>query len=419
MLRPARYPQREHILSPSFDLSAASEMIADTVSLMQGEVVAVSAAYCRVSRFALSAKVSQPGYDQSTRDGFAVAVGGDEVAHGMQFRVTGEAAAGGTRKIILAEGTACRIMTGGMVPAGAVRVVPQEDCGVGEGLVTVPAPVMQRENTYIQKRGSQIAGGEPLVAAGTILQPEHLAMLATTGHTEIEVYRRSRIGFFSTGSELVDSPDQLVPGLKVSANRYLLGGLVRQFLAEGEDLGIVKDTREDLHQAFARLGLAAYDLAISTGGMGPGKYDLLEEAFCEAGGQVIFRSLDMRPGRAVLFGRLGNTLFFGLPGPPEAVRTLMNEIVGPALLQLQGVNECGPVAVQARLRQRIAIPSNEVLQLKAGILSLADGSVHVRMAGRREIATCFILLPSGRDSFEAGSLVEVHLACSPAFSTSG
>lgn len=405
--------KREHILSPSFDLSAASGIIADNASTLQGEVVATSEAFCRVPRFALSAKVPQPGYDQSTRDGFAVAVGGDEVAHGMQFRVIGEAAAGGTRKIILADGTACRIMTGGMVPAGAMRVVPQEDCVAENGLVTVPAQVMQRKNTYIEKRGSQIAEGEPLIAAGAILQPEHLAVLATTGHTEIEVYRRPRIGFFSTGSELVESPDQLVPGLKVSANRYLLGGLVRQFLAEGEDMGIVKDTRNDLRLAFARLNASSYDVAISTGGMGPGKYDLLEEAFSKAGGQVIFRSLDMRPGKAMLFGRMGNTLFFGLPGPPEAVRTLMNEIVGPALLRLQGVRECGPVAIKAMLQQRVEFKHNEVLLLKAGILSLIEGCVHVRLAGRREIATCFILFPPGQGSYEPGSKVEVHLACSP------
>jgi molybdopterin molybdotransferase len=147
--------------------------------------------------------------------------------------------------------------------------------------------------------------------------------------------------------------------------------------------------------------------------MGPGKFDLLEEAFVRAGGQVVFRSLNMRPGNAILFGRLGMTLFFGLPGPPEAVRTLVNEVVGPALLHLQGVKDCTPVAVQARLEQPVKVNNQGALQLKAGILNFSDGCAIVRLAGRLEIATCFILFPPGQGVYESGSEVVVHLAYSP------
>ncbi len=400
-------------MSYPLDLSTAIDIIAENASSLQGTIVDIGEALCRVSRLPLSAKTPQPGYDQSVRDGFVVAAGGDEVGHGKRLQVIGEAPAGGTRKITLAEGTACRIMTGGMVPLGGVRVVSQEDCVEEDGLVTVPVHALQRKKTFIQKKGEQIAEGELLVEAGAILQPEHLALLAATGHTEIELYRRPRVGFFCTGSELVESPDQLVPGLKISSNRYLLGGLVRQFLAEGEDLGIVVDTQDELNRMFDRLKSAPFDVVMSTGGMGPGKYDLLAEAFCRAGGQVIFRTLDMRPGRSALFGRLGNTLFFGLPGPPEAVWTLMNELVGPTLLRLQGARECGPVALQARLGQRVEVKNNEVLHIKAGILSLVGGCVGVRLANRLEIATCFILFPPGKSIYGSGSEVEVHLAYTP------
>jgi molybdopterin molybdotransferase len=304
-------------------------------------------------------------------------------------------------------------MTGGMVPTGGLRVVPQEDCEPEGDMVTIPVHALERQNTYIHNKGSKIAENDLIVAAGTILQAEHSALLATTGHATIEVYRKPRVGFFCTGSELVDSIDQLEPGLKISANRFLLGGLVRQFLAEGKDLGIVKDLQDDLGRTFDRLRAASFDVVISTGGMGPGKFDLLEEAFVRAGGQVVFRSLNMRPGNAILFGRLGKTLFFGLPGPPEAVRTLVNEVVGPALLHLQGVKDCTPVAVQARLGQPAKVNSQGALILKAGILSFADGRAHVRLAGRLEIATGFILFPPGQGVYESGAEVVVHMAYSP------
>jgi molybdopterin molybdotransferase len=398
------------------DLSAAVKIITGENPLLPGERVAVVQAMHRVVISSLAAKAALPGYDQSTRDGFVVAGGGDETEAGRLFRIVGEIPAGGKGNIAMSEGTSCRIMTGGMVPAGGLRVVPQEDCRAAGDMVTIPAHALGRGNTCIQTRGSQIAEGEVVVAAGTILQAEHSALLATTGHAAVEAYRKPRVGFFCTGSELVDSYAQLEPGLKISANHFLLGGLVRQFLAEGGSLGIVKDAQNDLQRTFDRFRTESLDVVISTGGMGPGKFDLLEEAFTKAGGWVIFRSLNLRPGNAILFGRLGRTLFFGLPGPPDAVRTLMNEIVGPALLHLQGVKDCAPAAVQASLGHQVVVKNQGVLHLKAGILGFAEGCAHVRLAGPLEIATCFILLPPGQGVYEPGSEVTVHLAYSPCIS---
>lgn len=392
------------------------DLIAGYASSLKEGAVCISDALFRISTQHLQARISVPNYDQSIRDGFVLAYGGYRDGLGREFPVIGEAPAGKVIQIVQASGTACRIMTGGMIPEGGTRVVPQEDCLEADGMVMVPAPALQRKNTYIQKKGEQIAEGEVLVEAGTILQPEHLALLAAGGYSKIEVFARPRVGFFSTGSELVDSAEQLVPGLKISANRPLLAGLIKQFLADGEDLGIVGDTWEELQYIFARIQSAGFDVVISTGGMGPGKYDLLEEAFCQAGGEVIFRSLAMRPGRSTLFGRLGRALFFGLPGPPEAVRTLMNELVGPTLLRLQGVKESDPVTLQARLEQRMEMRNTDVLHIKAGILTFRNGLFSVRPTGRLEIPSCFILFPPERNVYEAGSEVEVHLAYSPGVS---
>jgi len=393
--------------------SFVDELIAETVSPLSGEICSVVASSGRVTVRPLLAKIPQPGYDQATRDGFAVGAGGDSVADDVRFRIVGEAPAGDTRRWVLPPGQACRIMTGGMVPDGAMRVVSQEDCVVEDDIVLVSARGLDRNNTFIARQGREVAAGELLVEPGSILQTEHLGLLASCGHTEIEVCRRPRVGFFCSGSELVESAAQLVPGLKLSSNCYLLDGLIRQFLAEPENLGIVPDQTGELDRILAKIKTAPLDAVLSTGGMGPGKYDLLEDAFRRAGGEVIASSLAMRPGASTLIGRLGRAVFFGLPGPPAAVRTLMNELVGPALLQVQGVRDYPPVALSVRLQRRVEIRTREVLQIKPGELSMVETGLAVRLAGRLEPPTCFILFPPGCGVLESGAEVEVHLAWSP------
>lgn len=389
------------------------ELIAETVHPLSGEICPVVASPGRVASQPLLARVPQPGYDQATRDGFAVGAGGDSVADGGEFRIDGEAPAGDTQRRMLPPGQACRIMTGGMVPDGTERVVPQEDCVVEDGMVLVSARGLARKKTFIDRQGSQVAKGELLVEQGSILQTEDSALLASCGHSEIEVCCRPRVGFFCTGSELVESAAKLVPGLKLSSNRYLLEGLIRQFLAEPVNLGIVPDTAGALDEVLAKITTASLDAVISTGGMGPGKYDLLEVAFRRAGGKVVSHSLAMRPGASTLVGRLGRAVFFGLPGPPGAVRTLMNELVGPALLQLQGVREYQPVEVRARLTDRVELRRADVLHIKPGVLSMAARGLAVRLAGRMETPSCFVLFPPGQEVYPADSEVEVHLAWSP------
>ncbi len=136
---------------------------------------------------------------------------------------------------------------------------------------------------------------------------------------------------------------------------------------------------------------------------------MVEKVFVEAGGEVFFNSIEMRPGKAVLFGIVGRTLFFGLPGPPYAVRTLLNELVGPALLAMQGVEGSWPKEVQAHLLHEVNIKRNDVLRLKDGVLTFSEGRCLVRFAERLEIPDCFILLPPGRAHYDEGALVEVHL----------
>jgi molybdopterin molybdotransferase len=389
-------------------LDSARKLIIAHARRTEGESVNLDDALCRVPVESLRAKKPQPGYDQSSRDGFVVSgEGAERVGQGYRFHIEGEIRAGSTGRHALSRGAACRIMTGGLVPGGGVRVVPQEDCEEDGGGIFVAGTVMRRPETFIRKRGAEIGRGRVVVPTGTSLLPDHLVHLAATGHSAIEVYRRPRVAFFCTGSELVASPADERDGLKVSGNRYLLNGLIRMAGGVAEDGGRVADSNEDLSAALTRIDRKTTDAIITTGGMGPGRYDLLESSFVHAGGRIVFRSLHIRPGKATLFGLFGNTLFFGLPGPPPAVGVLFNELVAPALYFLQGMKKCRPLQTRAFLEEAVMLKNTGVPSLRGGVLTKGD---KVRFAGKFEAPGCFILFPGHRRAYQKGERVEVHPA---------
>jgi molybdopterin molybdotransferase len=325
------------------------------------------------------------------------------------FQIIGEIPAGKPYLNTLLPGTACRIMTGGCVPEGSSRVVPFEDCVEQNGTVVVADRSLLTAQTFIKKTGSEIAGGEILVPGGVALQAGHLALLASCGIHSVEVAARPLVGHVCTGSELAATSEGLEIGQKVSSNSFLIEGLLASVGARPVNMGIVGDTEQELQYLFTKVSTGDLDVMITTGGMGPGKYDLVESMFVEAGGKVIFNTIAMRPGKSILFGILNRTVFFGLPGPPYAVRTLLNELVSPAILAMQGAKGSWPKMVEAHVQHQINIKRNEVLRLKDGVLTFSEGRCLVRFAERFEIPNCFILLPPGRTHYDEGALVEVHL----------
>lgn len=395
------------------DYPTCRQAVSQVTSYTGVERVNLDTALSRVTVKDLTADLPQPEFRQSLRDGYVLARHQADMAKETVFPVTGMIQAGRREELEIASGQACRIMTGGMIPKGGVRVIPQEDCVEERGGIRITAEVLHRHNTFIQEQGCEIGVGERVVTAGTVLHPEHISLLASVGCEEIEVFRRPWAGFLCTGSELVDSPGELHPGLKVSSNRHLLDGLIRRLGAEPAYLGTVSDSQPALAEVFGRLKTAKYDVVISTGGMGPGKYDLIEQTFIEAGGQVIYNSLDLRPGKASLGGVLGNTLFFGLPGPPTAVRALVNAIVGPALMEMQGVKAGYPETIQAHLLHPITIKRPGIMQLRGGIISFQDGRCMVRAAGRLEPSSCYLILAADKSGYTANELIEVHLTANP------
>jgi len=396
------------------DLSDAIQLIIDKCSLVGRERVDLKRALGRVTARPLLAEAPQPGFDQSTRDGFVICDGGIELAdRHHQYIIVGEIAAGPNEECRLSSGQTGRIMTGGLVPVNSIRVIPYEECLEKDGLLIVPEQALSVPDSYIRRRGSDIAMGRTVVGAGEVINADHQAILAATGNFSVDVRKKARVSYFCTGSELLSKEDTMRTGMKISANRYLLNGLITSFGAIADDRGIVRDLSKELCEAIANINAGQTDVVISTGGMGPGKYDLLEEAFVEAGGQVLYRALNVRPGKSTLFGLLDSMLFFGLPGPPPAVRVLFNELICPALLTMQGVKDPLPGSTKAVLTEEINLKRGGVMGLKGGRFSFDQGRCTVRLTRNNEPPTCYLLFQAGKKLYNKGELITIHFIGSP------
>lgn len=399
----------EKTSSKCCSFQGAQQAILTKIKKLPDEIVVLKEACHRITFRDLIAVAPQPSFDESTRDGYVIALYVDSDEKANWYQVVDEIPAGKPFGNALLPGTACRIMTGGCVPEGAARVIPYENCVEQGGKVIIADNSFQVAATYIRKTGSEIAQGERLVSKGVVLQAGHLALLASCGVHAVSVVVKPTVGYLCTGSELVAGANELEKGQKYSSNSFLLRGLIASLGGRPLDMGIIEDNEQDLLDVFVKARADELDVMITTGGMGPGKYDLVERAFVEAGGKVVFDAISMRPGKSLLFGTLGRTLFFGLPGPPNAVRTLLNELVSPALLAIQGVKGSLPRKVQAYLQHQLKIKRNDIQQLKDGVLTMDEGKCFVRFAGRLELPNCFILLPPGQSHYCEGALVEVHL----------
>ncbi len=368
----------------ALSLAQACAVLAEHLSPLPPEHIPLTKALGRVSAAAVFADRPSPAFSQSTRDGFAVAALPLAVEQGVAaFHVIGEMAAGCCEQKALAPGQAVRIMTGAPLPSNAVRVIPSEVCQEKDGTVQVPLVELDSRQRHIRCQGQDIQAGQVLAAAGTRLLPDHLRWLAENGTEGILVHRQPRVAVICTGSELVSAGDELRHGQKISSNGVLLTAL----LEEQHCCCIRSVTAADKAEPTAALIQTIIkqdqpDLLISTGGMGPGKFDLTEQVFALLGGKVLCNRLHLRPGKATLLGMLGKLPFIGLPGPPPAVRLLFHELAAPVLRQLAGETASDRL-LEAVLDQPLPVrqKDNAELVLKGGRAWLdAAGCLRVRLA---------------------------------------
>ncbi len=391
----------------SIDLETAQNLILKKCRVLSAEKVSLSKSLKRFPAALLVALESLPGYDQSLRDGYAIS---REQQGGKNcYEIIDEVAAGDIRKLLLGENQAIRIMTGGLIPENALAVVPRELCSVNGETVSVKTVFLEPQRDFIHRKGCELAEGEVIVPEGSAIEVEQLILLAGVGYDSVPLVRKPRISFFCTGSELISGGEEKLAGEKYSANSHLLHGLIEHAGAKVQVQGTVKDDPEAVMEALTAMSESGSDIIVSTGGMGPGKFDLVEDAFLRAGGRVIYHSLHLRPGKSTLFGMLGRSLFFGMPGPPPAVHLLFNELIRPAILALQGAKNCRPREVEAYLTENLYFPKRGLPRLKSGFLSFAEGRCLVRPSTTIGGSNCYIYCSESARELKNGDRVTVHM----------
>lgn len=386
----------------------ALKMILSKAPMLGRRQLPLAQSFGRVCTDNNRARLAVPCYDQSTRDGYVVSGDGRAVStNEFAYQICGEIAAGPAKKLSITKGQAYRIMTGGFVPQGADRVIAQEHCRVLAGEVLIGPDFLSANNRYIRKHGSEHGADDLIVAPGTRLNENHIALLAAAGNTEVEVYRRPRVAFFCSGSELVITGDSLLNGQKISSNHYLLNCLITNHGGIGQNYGVVADDKEAIQDLLTHIVESGIDIVISTGGVGPGKYDLFKRILRETEAELIYDSLSVRPGRSTLFGVYREALYFGLPGPPPAVNILFHELIGPVIRKMQGMEGSENRRVLACLEHDISLKSDDVLCFSDGVYGFDDGRITVRYPGSLEMPNCFILLEPGTSLFTKNEMVPI------------
>lgn len=303
---------------------------------MPEEWVGIWQAQGRVLARDLAARRTQPPFDVSAMDGYAVRAA-DTDPPGRPLRVIGEVPAGRTFEGRVGPGEAVRIFTGAPMPEGADAVLIQERAR-REGDLVIPE-VAVRPGQFVRPAGLDFREGDPGLAAGTVLDGRSVGLLASMGHGFVPVRRRPRVALLATGDELV-MPGETPKGAQiVSSNSVAVGLMARAWGAEVHDLGIARDDPGDLVRALEQA--RGVDVLVTSGGASVGSYDLVQEAAGRLGLELDFWKVAMRPGKPLVFGRLGESLLLGLPGNPVSaavcavvfLRSLLRAMLGldPAL----------------------------------------------------------------------------------------
>jgi len=387
-------------------VSEALDALFELVKTQTVEEVALEDCAGRVLAEDAVAKRNQPPFDASAMDGYALRKA--EARPGSELRVVGEARAGFSWSGTLEAGQAVRIFTGAPVPAGADRVVIQEDVSRDGDTITILETVDDIDN--IRAEGSDFAVGDRIQAPKR-LRPSDIALCASMNLPTLRVYRRPEVAIIATGDELVQPGAEPNENQIVSSNSYGLKAMFEGAGAIVRMLPIALDTAESLREAFA-LARGA-DVIITIGGASVGEYDIVGEVADELGMERTFYKVAMRPGRPMMCGTLGGSLLVGLPGNPVSSLVCGQIFVVPALRAMQGL----PAEPAPRHRGRLASdagkngPREHYMRAR---LELRDGMVWVHPESRQDSALlsvlswadCLLVRAPGADPLSYGSEVE-------------
>ncbi len=387
------------------DMLAQVTPIADIISLPINQ--ALNAVLCQD----IHSPLNVPPHDNSAMDGYAFAV--ESLSLNRTLTLVGRAMAGVPYSGECKRGECIRIMTGAKMPSDCDSVEMQENAEVKDCQITFSKDKIL--GSHVRNAGEDIAKGQKVFTRGQRLTTVGIGILASLGVAEVQVYRQLNIALIATGNELKLPGQTLLAGDIFESNSFVLGAMLKKLNVNVIDFGIIDDDFEAIKEAFVMADQQA-DAVISTGGVSVGDADYTKDVLDELG-EIGFWQVAIKPGKPFAFGKLANSLFFGLPGNPVSALVTFHQLALVALTKLQNAEPVDRTVIKVTTTTPLR-KSPGRMDFQRGILSLNDkgenvvtstGSQGSGMLSSLAAANCYIVLPVEQGMVDAGELVNVQL----------
>lgn len=360
----------------------AQDYVLSEIPLIDSETLPLSRLLGRVLAEEARAWATHPPVDVSAMDGWAV-----RSVDGLSLTQIGESSAGHPFAGEVGPGQCARVFTGAALPKGADAVAMQEEVKAQGDAILLAAPVPA--GRHVRRKGGDFSIGQPLLFPGKLLGPRDVALLAAMNLPTVAVRRRPKVAILSTGDELA-LPGAPLPSDGIpSSNGFAIAANVQAWGGEAIDLGIAKDDFESLvEKAKSATGC---DLLVTSGGVSVGSYDKVKDALASLGFSASFHKIAMKPGKPLMFGRMGTLPVLGLPGNPVSAFVTARLFLRPLLRRFLGLEPAVETPIQATLCALLPKGGQRLEYLRTKLTRLSDGRLMARPLPKQDSAALFEL----------------------------
>jgi molybdopterin molybdotransferase len=399
----------------AMQIESAKKLIASFIKpIKEAESIKLIDSLNRVLAVDLVSPINVPNYDNSAMDGFGFNI--SSLENTKKLTVKEKVLAGKPFNKSVKIGEAIQIMTGGKIPKGVDTVIPIELVKHTNNEITfIETP---KFGANIRKCGEDIKLKDIVLSKGTLLYPSELGLMASLGLAKVKVFKKLKVGFFSTGDEVVQVGSKIKSGQVYNSNHFTIQSMLNRLNVECIDLGLIPDSKIIIKNTLLKASKVA-DVIITTGGVSVGEADYMKEVLKEIG-QVLFWKLSIKPGRPMAYGKINTIDFFGLPGNPVSAMVTFYQIVQDALKRRMGlkIDATIPLLKVECVESIFKRPGRTEFQ--RGILFQSNGMWKVKTTGKQgsgilssmSKANCFIVLSMDRGAIKAGEIVDIQLLAS-------
>ncbi len=384
-------------------MEKASKILESMKTYPEVEEIPLEKALHRILAEDIISSIDMPPFPKSAMDGYALR--SDD--NSERFQIVEVIPAGYVPHRALSKGQCAKIMTGGMLPEGADRVIIKEVTSEADGYMTI---IGQDNNQNICFQGEDISVGDLVLTKGSRLRPQEIAVAASMGLTKIKVFRQPEVGIITTGSEIIQTGQELKKGQIYDSNTFSLSAQVIQAGALVKSRQTAVDNPQEIRYWIKKL-LEICDIVLISGGVSVGDFDYVPPVLKELGVKLHFEKIAVKPGKPTVFGTRGRTFVFGVPGNPVSTFVIFELFIKPLLLRMMG-HEWQPLVIKGTMSQEIQRKRSErsayypVVYKDGQVYPIPyHGSAHIHALTK---ANGLICLPRGQEKIATGSTVYVR-----------